>query len=378
MSKKEVVAGVYILMIFLFFYCTSKDDGQNIVYVYGWHGVITKEVMEGFRKETGIKVVYDVYDNNCTLEAKLLATNCEYDVVFPSFIPFAARQCSMGVFSKLNKSWLPNLKNISGQITEKYIAAGGDIEQILPIFWGTIGIAYDVDKVAAVLPAENIDSYEVLFDADKAKKLSRYGISFPEEHADIFPQMRAISGLPVTETTKSQYRAIEERFRPIRQYIKKFSSNSYDLITGEVCLFVGSSDNAWRAQKMAKAIKKKIRYTVPMYAGNIWIDCAGIPQKSTHKRNAHIFLNYLLRSDVAAKLTNQTGIIANVRGMEQFLNPEITSDPEIYQTDTRIIDKLVFGNLVQSEHDMQNERLAMRTWAKIKKNAIKHEEAKNE
>jgi spermidine/putrescine-binding protein len=210
------------------------------------------------------------------------------------------------------------------------------------------------------------------------KKLSKYGVSFPEEHADIFPQMKAISGLPAGKVTAQQYEMFEERFRPIRPYIKKFSTGSHDLVTGGVCLFIGASDNAWRAQRLAKVVKKEIKYVVPRNAGVLWIDCIGIPKKAIHKENAHKFVNYLLRPDVAAKLTNQTGILANIRGIEQFLDKEVTSDPEIYQMDPEVIDSLIFGELVQSEHDMKNERLAMRTWAKIRKNAIQNEEAKHE
>jgi putrescine transport system substrate-binding protein len=170
----------------------------------------------------------------------------------------------------------------------------------------------------------------------------------------------------------------EERFRPIRPYIKKFSSGFNDLITGEVCLFIGSSDNAWRAQKLAKAVKKNIKYVVPKDAGVIWIDCVGIPKKAMHKKNAHKFVNYLLRPEVAAKLTNQTGILANVRGIEKYLSSEITDESEIYQTDPDVINSLMFGELVQSDEDMKNERLAMRVWAKIRKNAAQYREAQHE
>ncbi|MBQ3946021.1 MAG: spermidine/putrescine ABC transporter substrate-binding protein PotF, partial [Alphaproteobacteria bacterium] len=161
---------------------------QETVNVYGWYGIIGNEILKDFEKETGIKVIYDVYDNNDTLEAKLLATNSGYDVVFPSFIPYAARQCAMGIYAKLNEDLIPNLKNIQGAITEKFKIAGGDITRLVPMFWGTIGIAYDEEAVRTIFPEAKEVTYDMLLKPENIKKLSQYGVSFPEEYIDIFPQ----------------------------------------------------------------------------------------------------------------------------------------------------------------------------------------------
>ena len=156
MNRHIIIGGLILFAI-----CILSLDraSKETVNVYGWYGIIGNDILKDFEKETGIKVVYDVYDNNDTLEAKLLATNSGYDVVFPSFIPYAARQCAMGAYTKINKNLIPNLKNIDGKITEKFKQTGGDTTRLIPMFWGTIGIAYDFDAITKIFPNQKM-SYD--------------------------------------------------------------------------------------------------------------------------------------------------------------------------------------------------------------------------
>ena len=164
---KKIATILSLLILFVSFTCLIKEvPKENSVNVYGWYGIISKSVLEEFEKETGIKVVYDVYDNNDTLEAKLLATNSGYDIVFPSFIPYAARQSSMGAYMKLDKTLIPNLKNIGGIVTDKFYASGADYDRLIPIFWGTTGIAYNDVLISSALPNEVV-SIDTIFNPSK-------------------------------------------------------------------------------------------------------------------------------------------------------------------------------------------------------------------
>jgi putrescine transport system substrate-binding protein len=352
----------------------KKSCTDNVVNIYGWYGIINREILNGFEKETGIKVVYDVYDNNDTLEAKLLATNSGYDIIFPSFIPYAARQQKMGVYSKLNKNLVSNLHNIDGIITEKYVFAGGNLDYLLPIFWGTTGIAYNESVVSSIFSGEEIDSYDILLDPEKIKKIAKYGVSFPEEYIDIFPQTEAFLGIGRHKDVNNIAKYLEF-FKKIRKYIKKFSSSTmiHDLISGEIAIAIGSSDNAWRAMKSGKNVGKNIIYTIPQNYGVIWIDCVGIPQKAPHKKNACKFLEYILRPEIAAKITNSSGILVNIPTASKFFCEEIRKNRHIFPTGHDFLDSLMIGSPSKNMYEIQYDKAATRTWSQIKMNRFAHD-----
>ncbi|MDR1333003.1 MAG: extracellular solute-binding protein [Holosporales bacterium] len=372
MRKRAYVAIALLVAILstVIFYGREKlrEMGKEVVNVYGWYGIISRSILTEFEKETGIRVVYDVFDNNDTLEAKLLATNSGYDVIFPSFIPYAARQYCIGAYIKLDQSQLPNMKNLETLVTRKFRDAGGDTDYLIPIFWGTTGIVYNYQTVLEAI-GEEVTSYDVMFDADKISKLARYGVSFPEEFIDIFPQARLYWEIEGDSEDPSNLQLYKKRFQAIRQYIKKFSSNTVvnDLMTGEVCIAVCPSDNAWRAIRAAKTIRKDIRYVLPEDAGILWVDCMCIPQGAPHVRNAHKFINFLLQPAIAARITNESGIFTNILSASDLYSDEIRSDSDIFLTDARL-ERLIMGNPNKSEKDLWYDKEASRVWSQIRMN----------
>ena len=373
MNRGLIVVVLVLLSIIVF---NVDRNSKQRVNIYGWYGIISREILTNFEKETGIKVIYDVYDNNDSLEAKLLATNSGYDIVFPSFIPYAARQLNMGAYQKIDMQFVPNIENISGNITDSYRNAGGNIEYLIPIFWGTLGIAYDANILSKVFPNEKINSYDVLLNPEKIKKIAKYGVSFPEEYIDIFPQISVYLNNGTLEKAKNlaSINKYINHFRLIRQYIKKFSSNTMisDLISGEVCIAIGSSDNAWRAKRSGKYVNKDIRYVIPENSGMLWIDCVGIPQKAPNKENAYKFLNYLLRPDVAAKISNYSGILVNIPDSVNSYNEKIKSDPQICPIDNKVISKLIIGTPSKNLNDVKYDKIATRAWSQIKMGIFTH------
>ena len=369
---KKIATILSLLILFVSFTCLIKEvPTENSVNVYGWYGIISKSVLEEFEKETGIKVVYDVYDNNDTLEAKLLATNSGYDIVFPSFIPYAARQSSMGAYMKLDKTLIPNLKNIGGIVTDKFYASGADYDRLIPIFWGTTGIAYNDVLISSALPNEVV-SIDTIFNPSKVKKIKKLGISFPEESVDIFPQLKKYLHLQTPHKSQEDIKSYLEHFQKIRQCIKKFSTSTIinDLISGEIAIAIGSSDNAWRAIRTAKSIGKRLKYIIPQGAGTLWVDCICIPEKAPHKENAHKFINFLLRPEIAAKITNESGILVNIPEATKFFRKSIITDEQICPTDPNILNSLMIGSPSKSIEELDYDRSATRAWAQIKVNEI--------
>jgi putrescine transport system substrate-binding protein len=369
MGRRVLVFGLLLATVVfaLHIHIERRIRNNNIVNVYGWYGVISSDILNSFEEETGIRVVYDVFDNNDILEAKLLATNSGYDVVFPSFIPYASRQLRIGVYTKLDRNLIPNLKNIEGIVTQKYEQAEGSVEYLVPIFWGTTGIIYEESVISEVFPGKSIDSYDVLFEPEKLEKLKKYGVSFPEECVDIFPQARIYWQIQTPYKSVDIFSAYKKKFQALRKHIKKFSSSTVinDLISGEICMAVCSSDNAWRAIRAAKKFGRVVKYAITKGTGILWVDCVGIPGGAPHRENAHKFINYILRPDIAAKITNGSGILANVQGAVKFYSEEIVADPMICSLDDEVLSGLLLGDPVTSEDDLKYERFASRTWSQI-------------
>jgi putrescine transport system substrate-binding protein len=376
MNRRYVATAILsVAMLCLFGYHNKQLNYEGeIVNVYGWYGIIPSSIFKAFERETGIKIIYDVYDNNDTLEAKLLATNSGYDIVFPSFIPYAARQCSMGIFSKLDKSQIPNFQKLEKAVTTKYEEAGGNLDYLVPIFWGTMGIVYDVDIMSAVFPGKVIDSYDVLFSVDLLKKVAKYGVSLPEEFIDIFPQARMYWNIKNKPKSVEDLAIYKSKFKVIRPYIKRFASNTVinAFLAGEICLGITSSDNALRLQRAARQMGRRIKFVIPREAGVIWFDCIAIPKKAPHKDNAYKFLNFLLNHKIVAKITNETGILGNIEDIEQYYQNDITNDNNICP-DAESRKVLITGERSTSRDDLLYSKSCNKIWTQIKMNKFEEQ-----
>jgi putrescine transport system substrate-binding protein len=332
----------------------TKVDDKYVVNVYGWHGIIPKSIIEDFEKETGLHVTYDVYDNNDTLESKLIATRSEYDVVFPSFIPYGARQANMLLFKELDYSKLPNINNISKSIKEKVLKSGGDSKYLIPFFWGTIGIAINKEIVYRLLPNVDVDSYDIVFNPENLKVLSKHGISFPEEFTDIYPQVMLYLGRDPRAKTQENLKAFTDYFKKIRKYISKFSSTTIinDLLCENICVGIGSSDCIRKAINVSKELNEdKIKYITPKGKDLLWVDCIAIPKSARHPENAYKFVNYLMKTEVCMKITEYCGI--NIKTNE---------------TEEKEIEKMIIGVPSKNENDLKFDKTATRAWSQIRSN----------
>ncbi|MDR3030813.1 MAG: extracellular solute-binding protein [Holosporales bacterium] len=362
------VISVAISFMFLINSRRESRENREIISVYTLFRVIPPEVIKNFEKETGIKVIYDTGDDNDILEAKLLAANNEYDIICPSFIPYAARQVLMGVYTNLELDLLPNIKNIEGIITDQFKKTGGNTNYLIPLFWGTTGIVFESSIIDRIFPNEKIDSYDILFNEEKVKKLKEYGVSFPQELIDIFPQIKAYlkidSKLKDIKSVKLCFNALKQ----IRKYVTKFASDGVvnDLLSGEICVAIVSSDIAARAIMLGESINKKIKYILPKECPVLWIDCMAIPKGSKNKKNAHKFLNYLMTSTVAAKITNSLGILTNIPEATKHFDEKIKVNDNICPLDPELLKKLIIGAPAKTKTDLKFERKFNRAWARIK------------
>lgn len=361
---------IWLGLIGLILFTNIDKNNDNVVNIYGWYGIFPKEIIKEFERETGIKVIYDSFDNNNILEAKLLSGSSGYDLVFPSFIPYASREVLMKVFDKIDYSLIPNISFIRGTLTSKFREAGGNIEYLVPVFWGTMGIIYNCNSLHKEFPAFKEMSYRELFNPGFMSKMSKYGIAFPEEYIDMFPQVKAYLK-SINQPVSGDEDAVPV-IALIRKFITKFNSTTvmFDMVSEETCIAVCSSDIAFKTTKAAESIGKTMRYSITPNMTPAWIDCAAIPITAPHKKNAHKFINFILNPKVALQITNYSGILMNIPQNYEKLDEDMLNIPNIVPS-TNDIDKFILGSPINSSSDLEREKKATTLWAKIKVAAFK-------
>ena len=343
----------------------AAQKTERIVNIYNWSDYIDPAVIEAFTKETGIKVRYDTFDANETLETKLLAGKSGYDVVVPSGY-FLQRQITAGVFQKLDKAKLPNLKNVWPDIAAKLAFYDPGNQYSVNYMWGTTGIGYNVKKMREILGAgATIDSWDVVFRPEQLAKFKGCGIHMLDSVDDIVPAALHQLGLSPNSTEQKDLDKAADLIAKIRPSVRKFHSSEYinALASGEICFVVGWSGDIKQAQRRAAEAKNgvEIGYAIPKEGAQMFFDNLAIPKDAPHVAEAHAFIDYLLRADVAAKNTN----------LVQYANGNLASQAQI---DKAVLDdKTVYPDAATmaklytiSAHDQKTQRVLNRLWTKIK------------
>jgi putrescine transport system substrate-binding protein len=308
---------------------------ESRLHVYNWSDYIAPETIANFTKETGIAITYDVYDGNEILEAKLLAGHSGYDIVVPSASPFMARQIKAGAYRPLDKLKLPNLRNLDPQMAALAGVADPGNAHGVPYLWSVTGIGYNialVERALGVAPPR--DTLALLFDPALAKKLAGCGIEMLDTPQEVLPAALSYLGLdPKGRDPADLARAIE-LIEKIRPFVRRFHSSQYinDLAAGDICIALGYSGDVVQARNRAKEAKSgvEIAFRVPREGAQMSIDMLGIPIDAPHPDNAHRFIDYILRPEIIAAVTNAVSYPNPNRAATALVQPEIRNDPGIY------------------------------------------------
>lgn len=336
---------------------------EKVVHVYNWSDYIDAATLELFTKETGIKVVYDVFDSNDVLEAKLLASGSGYDVVVPS-ANFLARQIQAGVFLPLDRSKLPNYGNLD-PVLMKQLASNdpGNVHGV-PYLWGTTGIGYNVAKVKAAL-GENapVDSWDLVFKPENLAKLHSCGVAFLDASDEIIPTVLHYLGEdPNTVDTSLISGKAQELLMKLRPHITYFHSSKYidDLANGDICVAVGWSGDIFQAADDA-AEGIEVGYSIPKEGAMAWFDIFGIPKDAPNPDAAHAFINFMMRPDVMAANSNEVWYANAIPASRAAIDEEILGNRGIFPSD-EVAAKLFVHNVVPPKVD----RVATRVWTTVK------------
>jgi putrescine transport system substrate-binding protein len=338
---------------------------QRVVNVYNWSDYIDPAVLKEFTQETGIKVVYDTFDANETLETKLLAGHSGYDVVVPTAY-FLERQIKAGVFQKLNKSKLPNLVNAWPEIAKRLAAYDPGNQYAVNYMWGTTGIGYNVKAMQARLgPNAKVDSWDVVFKPELLAKFKDCGIHMLDSADDIMPAALHYLGLDPNSTQQADLERATDLLLTIRPFVRKFHSSEYlnALAGGEICFVVGWSGDIKQAENRAKEAKNgvEIGYAIPKEGAQMWFDNLAIPKDAPHPAEALAFINYLLKPEVAAKNSNFVSYANGNLASQKFIDKAVLDDKSVYP-DATTLAKLY---TIQARGP-QAQRLINRLWTKVK------------
>jgi len=313
---------------------TSATE-EKILNVYNWADYIEPKVLEDFQKETGIKVRYDVFDSNEVLETKLLTGDSGYDVVVPSAY-FLERQIKAGVFRTLDKTQLPHLQNQDPELQAVVAKHDPDNAHSVIYMWGTTGIGYDALKIRAIMPDAPVDSWNLILDPKIVARFKDCGVSVLEDPTDMVATVLLWLGKDPNSESAADLALAEAKLLAIRPYIRTITSSTYtdDLANGEICLTVGYSGDILQARDRAAEAGRKadIRYSIPREGAILWFDTLAIPADARHPRNAHAFIDYLLRPEVAAANSNFIHYANANQASTALLDAALRNDPGIYPT----------------------------------------------
>jgi putrescine transport system substrate-binding protein len=337
-------------------------NAKEELFIYNWSDYIAEDTIKNFEEETGIDVTYDVFDSNEVLEAKLLAGNSGYDIVVPSG-SFLENQIKAGVFQKLDKTKLINLSNLDPSVLKKTDAHDPGGLYSVNYMYGTTGIGYNTDAVEE--RGGDVESWDIIFNPDELSKYEDCGIAMLDAPSEIVEIALNYLGYdPNTENSKANDEALS-LLKKIRPFIKYFDSSQYidDLANGEICLAVGWSGDVFLAADEA-ADEVSVWYSIPNEGTVIWFDMMGVPADAKNVDNAHKFIDYILRPEVVAEITNYVwysnpNIVANTT--VGLIEAEILEDPAIYPTEETL--KMLFADKADSP---QKSRISSRIFNSFK------------
>ena len=343
---------------------SPASESEKILNVYNWSDYIQPTVIADFEKQYGIHVNYDVFDSNEILETKLLTGHTNYDIVVPSGA-FLERQIQADVYQKLDKSLLPNLKNVDPQVAGAASVYDPGNQYSVDYMWITSGVGYNTAEVRQRMPDAPVDSWRMLFDPAVVSKFQDCGVSILDAPSEVVGTVLIFLGRNPNSNSPADLKAAEAVLKSIRPYVRHVDASRYidNLANADICLAMGWSGDVKQGHDRAKEAGKGVdlAYSIPREGAIANYDVLAIPADAPHVRNAHLFINFLLRPDVAARNSNLIKYANSVLPGIQPLNPAVVSDPGVYPPSE------VRARLIpERPRPPEYQRMLTRAWTRFK------------
>ena len=335
--------------------------------VYNWSDYIAKDTVPNFEKQQGVKVRYDNYDSNSTLEAKLLVGNSGYDLVVPT-TNFMARQIKAGIYQKLDKSKIDNLKHLDSTLMKLIEGADPGNQYGVPWAYVTIGIGYNSQKAAQALGnGSKVDSWEVLFNPKLAAKVSKCGLSVVDEPVNVFAAALQYMHRNPNSTKPKDYEDAYALLKQVRPYITQFNTSGYinDLANGDVCVAMGFSGDVYIASKRAREAKRPytVGFSNAKEGGLLAFDVMAVPKSAKNPALAMKWINYIEDPKVNAAITNEIFYPTANKEARKYVNPVLLADPILYPPESELKRMALIKPLPEAIMQLQN-----RLWSQLKVN----------
>jgi putrescine transport system substrate-binding protein len=343
---------------------SKPDGGAKVLNLYIWSDYLAADTLANFEKQYGIKVHPAYYDTNETLETKLLAGSSGFDIVVPS-ASYMERQIKAGAYLVLDKSKLPNLKNMDPQLMARVASNDPGNAHAVIYLWGSNGIGYNEKMVKELMPDAPLDSWRLVFDPAVAARVAKCGITMLDSPAEMLRAVYSYMGKDPNSQSADDLAQAEAVLLKIRPYIRNFSSSEYieALANGDLCISVAYNGDAMQARDRAREANKgiEIKYVVPKEGSILWFDMLAIPKDAPDPDSAYAFMNYMMTPQAIADVSNLKRYAnANSASLPLVL-PAVKDDPGIYPTQEQR-QKLA----LQLADSPEQTRAITRVWQKFK------------
>jgi len=336
---------------------------EKALNLYIWNDYLAEDTIANFEQETGIKVTVSNYGSNEELDGKLAPGNSGYDIVVPSASSYE-RQIKSGYYQKLDKALLPNLSNADPDIQSRLAQHDPGNDYAVLHMWGTTGIGYNAKKIKAAMANAPLDSWKLVFDPAVARRFQKCGIAVLDSATEMFSMVLAYLGKNPNSQDPADLAAAGEAMQKFRPYLRYIDTQRMigDLANGEICLAVGYSGDMLQARDRADENKtgQEIVYAIPKEGSIIWFDSYLIPKDAPHPKNAHAFINYMLKPEVIAAVTNTVNYANGNAQALQFVDEKVRNDAGVYPPPE--VRASLAPDLTDSE---ETTRLMTRMWTRF-------------
>ncbi|MBO3275191.1 extracellular solute-binding protein [Pseudomonas schmalbachii] len=336
---------------------------EKLLRLYNWADYFAPDTLANFTRETGIRVIYDVMDSSETLEAKMMSGNSGYDLIFPGDT-VAERLMRAGALQKLDQGKLEHLDEIEPGLRKLQSRYSISRDATVPYTWGTIGLTYNQAMIDKRLPSAPVDSLDLLFKPELASKFADCGISMIDSPDEVLAVVLHYLGHDPRSARPEDLAEAVALLKGIKPYIRKFQSQPVtQLLNGDICLSLGYSGDMTQAQRAANEAGKPLRfqYRIPREGTTVWMDTMAIPVDARHPEYAYALINFIMRPQNMAAISNTTGYPTSSAKARPMVNDDMRNNPDIY------VDEATYARLIPGKDIPQREmRARMRAWTTFK------------